>query len=112
MRTRTRSEAATSRRRAIAFINSRSDRAHSSLTGSPFARRAERFAGVESPGRFDQDQRAAVQSDHYSPLGVAVLIAIFADIHANRQALTACLVQARERGAQRIALLGDYVGYG
>jgi diadenosine tetraphosphatase ApaH/serine/threonine PP2A family protein phosphatase len=53
-----------------------------------------------------------MQSDHYSPLGVAVLIAIFADIHANRQALTACLAQARKHGAQRTVLLGDYVGYG
>jgi len=41
-----------------------------------------------------------------------VLIAIFADIHANRQAFEACLAQARDKGAQRIVLLGDYVGYG
>lgn len=39
-------------------------------------------------------------------------IAIFADIHANRQAFTACLSQARELGATRTVLLGDYVGYG
>jgi diadenosine tetraphosphatase ApaH/serine/threonine PP2A family protein phosphatase len=44
--------------------------------------------------------------------GEAVLIALFADIHANRQAFSACLAQAREQGAQRIVLLGDYVGYG
>jgi len=41
-----------------------------------------------------------------------VLIALFADIHANRQAFSACLAQARDQGAQRIVLLGDYVGYG
>jgi len=41
-----------------------------------------------------------------------VLIAIFADIHANRQAFEACLAQARDQGARRIILLGDYVGYG
>jgi diadenosine tetraphosphatase ApaH/serine/threonine PP2A family protein phosphatase len=41
-----------------------------------------------------------------------VLIALFADIHANRQAFSACLAQARDYGAQRIVLLGDYVGYG
>ena len=41
-----------------------------------------------------------------------MLIAVFADIHANRQAFTACLAQARGQGAQRIVLLGDYVGYG
>jgi len=41
-----------------------------------------------------------------------VLVALFADIHSNRQAFSACLSQAREHGAQRIVLLGDYVGYG
>ncbi len=41
-----------------------------------------------------------------------MLIALFADIHANRQAFTACLADARARGAERIVLLGDYVGYG
>jgi diadenosine tetraphosphatase ApaH/serine/threonine PP2A family protein phosphatase len=41
-----------------------------------------------------------------------VLLAIFADIHANRQALSACLEMARARKAERFILLGDYVGYG
>jgi diadenosine tetraphosphatase ApaH/serine/threonine PP2A family protein phosphatase len=41
-----------------------------------------------------------------------MLIALFADIHANRQAFAACLAHARELPAQRIVLLGDYVGYG
>ncbi len=41
-----------------------------------------------------------------------MLIAIFADIHANRQAFSACLAQARDFGAERNVLLGDYVGYG
>jgi diadenosine tetraphosphatase ApaH/serine/threonine PP2A family protein phosphatase len=41
-----------------------------------------------------------------------VLLAIFADIHANRQAFSTCLDVARARGAERIILLGDYVGYG
>jgi len=41
-----------------------------------------------------------------------VLIAVFADIHANRQAFSACLAQARDLGAERNVLLGDYVGYG
>ena len=39
-------------------------------------------------------------------------IALFADIHSNRQAFAACLAEAREAGAERIVLLGDYVGYG
>lgn len=41
-----------------------------------------------------------------------MLIAIFADIHANKQAFEACLKQARDDGAERFVLLGDYVGYG
>jgi diadenosine tetraphosphatase ApaH/serine/threonine PP2A family protein phosphatase len=42
----------------------------------------------------------------------SVLLAVFADIHANRQAFTACLDFARARGAERMILLGDFVGYG
>jgi diadenosine tetraphosphatase ApaH/serine/threonine PP2A family protein phosphatase len=41
-----------------------------------------------------------------------VLLALFSDIHANRQAFSACLDFARARGAERIICLGDYVGYG
>ena len=41
-----------------------------------------------------------------------MLWALFADVHANLEALQACLEHARERGAQRFALLGDLVGYG
>jgi diadenosine tetraphosphatase ApaH/serine/threonine PP2A family protein phosphatase len=41
-----------------------------------------------------------------------VLLAMFADIHANRQAFEACLDAAHARGAERMILLGDYVGYG
>jgi diadenosine tetraphosphatase ApaH/serine/threonine PP2A family protein phosphatase len=41
-----------------------------------------------------------------------VLLALFADIHANRQALSACLEVAQARGAERMICLGDYVGYG
>ena len=41
-----------------------------------------------------------------------MLLALFADIHANRQAFSACLNLARARGAERIVCLGDYVGYG
>ena len=39
-------------------------------------------------------------------------LAVFADIHANRQAFSACLEAARARGAERIVCLGDIVGYG
>jgi len=42
----------------------------------------------------------------------SVLLAVFADIHANRQAFSACLDFARAHGAERFICLGDYVGYG
>ena len=41
-----------------------------------------------------------------------VRLAVFADIHANRQAFSACLAAARAGGAERIVCLGDIVGYG
>ncbi|NLS74604.1 metallophosphoesterase [Bradyrhizobium brasilense] len=39
-------------------------------------------------------------------------LALFADIHANRQGFAACLDAARARGAERPICLGDIVGYG
>jgi len=42
----------------------------------------------------------------------SVRLAVFADIHANRQAFSACLEAARSRGAEQIICLGDIVGYG
>jgi diadenosine tetraphosphatase ApaH/serine/threonine PP2A family protein phosphatase len=42
----------------------------------------------------------------------SVLLAVFSDIHANRQAFSACLDFARAHGAERFICLGDYVGYG
>lgn len=39
-------------------------------------------------------------------------IALLSDIHANHQALVACLDHARRQGATRLAFLGDLVGYG
>jgi diadenosine tetraphosphatase ApaH/serine/threonine PP2A family protein phosphatase len=41
-----------------------------------------------------------------------VRIALLSDIHANRQALEACLAHVDRQGADRIAVLGDIVGYG
>jgi diadenosine tetraphosphatase ApaH/serine/threonine PP2A family protein phosphatase len=41
-----------------------------------------------------------------------MLIALMADIHANREALLACLSHIRTRGAVTLVFLGDYVGYG
>jgi len=39
-------------------------------------------------------------------------LALLSDLHANLQALTACLADARARGATHYAFLGDLVGYG
>jgi predicted phosphodiesterase len=39
-------------------------------------------------------------------------LALLSDLHANLQALDACLAHAQAQGAERIALLGDLVGYG
>ena len=39
-------------------------------------------------------------------------IAILSDIHANREAFTACLAAIEALGADRIVILGDIVGYG
>lgn len=39
-------------------------------------------------------------------------LALITDIHANREALEACLEQAHLHSADRIALMGDFVGYG
>jgi diadenosine tetraphosphatase ApaH/serine/threonine PP2A family protein phosphatase len=43
---------------------------------------------------------------------VPMKLALFADIHSNLEALTACLAHAQALGAQRYAFLGDLVGYG
>ena len=39
-------------------------------------------------------------------------LALFADVHSNLEAITACLKHANALGAQRYAFLGDLVGYG
>lgn len=41
-----------------------------------------------------------------------MLIALMADIHANREAFAACLDHAERQGAHRLVFLGDVVGYG
>jgi predicted phosphodiesterase len=42
----------------------------------------------------------------------SLLLALLSDIHANLEALNACLAHARAHGATRLAFLGDLVGYG
>jgi diadenosine tetraphosphatase ApaH/serine/threonine PP2A family protein phosphatase len=39
-------------------------------------------------------------------------IALLTDLHANREALTACLAHAQRQGAGQYAFMGDLVGYG
>jgi diadenosine tetraphosphatase ApaH/serine/threonine PP2A family protein phosphatase len=39
-------------------------------------------------------------------------LALMADIHANREALEACLDDAKAQRAERVVFLGDYVNYG
>ena len=41
-----------------------------------------------------------------------MLIALLTDVHANREALAACLAHAERLKAERYAFLGDLVGYG
>ncbi|MEN9537842.1 MAG: hypothetical protein RLZZ126_77 [Pseudomonadota bacterium] len=39
-------------------------------------------------------------------------LALLSDIHANLLGMQACIAHAREQGADQLALLGDFVGYG
>ena len=41
-----------------------------------------------------------------------MIIALLSDIHGNLEALDACLKHAAEKGVERYAFLGDFVGYG
>ncbi len=41
-----------------------------------------------------------------------LLLALFSDVHSNLEALDACLRHARARAVERVAFLGDLVGYG
>src|SRR6476620_5624933 len=63
--------------------------------------------------RPDALRRSANIGVRSQPTGARALrIALLSDIHANTEALTACLHHAAERGAERFAFLGDFVGYG
>ncbi len=46
------------------------------------------------------------------PFQNTMRIALFADIHANRQAFEACLAAAQAANAEQAVVLGDLVGYG
>ena len=51
-------------------------------------------------------------AQHGSLENSLVKIALLSDIHANLQALQACMAHAKAQGIDRWALLGDLVGYG
>jgi diadenosine tetraphosphatase ApaH/serine/threonine PP2A family protein phosphatase len=53
----------------------------------------------------------SVLSCHHGS-GEPMKLALISDIHANRQALQACLAHARQQGVDQLAFLGDLVGYG
>jgi len=41
-----------------------------------------------------------------------MILALFSDIHGNREALEVCLIDAASHGANKYAFVGDLVGYG
>lgn len=55
---------------------------------------------------------ACRRDDGAAPVVPPMKLALLSDLHANRQALDACLADARARGATDYAFLGDLVGYG
>jgi diadenosine tetraphosphatase ApaH/serine/threonine PP2A family protein phosphatase len=59
--------------------------------------------------RLSSDVTRGLPDDDRRP---GMKLALLSDIHANIQAFEACLAHARGQGAQKIALLGDFVGYG
>jgi diadenosine tetraphosphatase ApaH/serine/threonine PP2A family protein phosphatase len=76
-------------------------------------------AGSVYSSRPSTRQQAAPESPQPAPEcpgarhgATAMKLALLSDIHANLEALQACLAHARERGAERFAVLGDVVGYG
>jgi hypothetical protein len=64
-------------------------------------------------GRFFASTPAYLLRSQANPARMrAVLIAIFTDIHGNREALEACLAYAGRHPIDRYVFLGDFVGYG
>ncbi len=55
---------------------------------------------------------SATRAPARSAIVAAMRIALLSDIHANAQALDACLAHARGEDIARYAFLGDFVGYG
>lgn len=62
--------------------------------------------------RSAQIDSTSFATDRPRRAGHAMKLALLSDIHANIQALDACLAHAHDQGATRFAILGDLVGYG
>src|SRR5262249_51063029 len=56
--------------------------------------------------------RGAGEGDEQAVHRRVTVLALLSDVHANLEALEACLEHARRCGARRYAFLGDLVGYG
>ena len=69
-------------------------------------------AGDESPLDGTLRKVHIFKAPPHGPEEASVLTALISDIHANREALAAVLSHIRSTGADRIAVLGDIVGYG
>ncbi len=74
--------------------------------------RAVERAFLPGSSRRSAGQRRPIGGAVGGRAGVDLSIALLTDIHANREALTACLAHAEEHGATQFVFLGDYVGYG
>jgi diadenosine tetraphosphatase ApaH/serine/threonine PP2A family protein phosphatase len=68
--------------------------------------------GRGDDARQEHDARLADAGNRLSGGGNAMRYAILADIHANREALNACLDAIARVGVDRLVFLGDMVGYG
>jgi len=77
-------------------------------------RRGARWRGLSTGagGRARRRGKWATEAGFSAIVPAFVRIALLADVHANLEALTACLAHAEEQGAETHAFLGDLVGYG
>src|SRR5204863_8390182 len=106
-----------------ARLGRQGNRAHSQAEGHPLRRQpAQDALGQDHAAPVARDREG--RADHAGCLDAresrdpraaeagALKLALFADIHSNLEALTACLDHAAALGAERHAFLGDLVGYG
>ncbi len=75
---------------------------------SRICRRAPDRDGGRYAGKGGARQIHARAPEDSAGFAVLTLLALFADIHGNREALDACLADAQRRGAERLIFLGGY----